>query len=164
VDVEVLTGDITELKVDVVVNAAKPSLLGGSGVDGAIHQAAGPSLLEECRALSGCETGDAVATGAGELPARWVVHTVGPVWEGGGAGEAELLESCYTRSLAEAEGLGARSIAFPAISTGVYGYPKDLAAQVAARAAQAHQGTLERVVLVAFDEATAELYRAALAR
>ncbi len=158
--IEVVRGDITAQDVDAVVNAANSSLLGGGGVDGAIHRAGGPAILAECRRLGGCETGDAKATTAGELPARWVIHTVGPVWRGGGAGEADLLASCHRRSLAVASELGARSVAFPAISCGIYGYPPELAAPVALGAVQGHELDLVRFVL--FGDATYEAFRAAL--
>jgi O-acetyl-ADP-ribose deacetylase (regulator of RNase III) len=157
--------DITTEQVDAIVNAANRSLLGGGGVDGAIHRAAGPELLAACRLLGGCEPGDAKATPGFRLPARWVIHTVGPVWRGGGEGEAELLASCYRRSLEVADEVGARSVAFPAISTGVYRYPPDEAATIAVdtlRAAAAHT-RVELVRLVAFNQATLDLYEERLA-
>ena len=156
---EVVVADITTLAVDAIVNAANESLLGGGGVDGAIHAAAGPGLLAECRRLGGCATGDAKATGGHRLPARWVIHTVGPVWHGGDRGEADLLASCYRRSLTVADDLAAKSIAFPAISTGVYRFPRPQAASIAVDTLGSTPTTVERIVLVAFDEETAQLYR-----
>jgi O-acetyl-ADP-ribose deacetylase (regulator of RNase III) len=157
--IEPWLGDITTLEVDAVVNAANSSLLGGGGVDGAIHRAAGPGLLQECRLLGGCATGDAKLTRGHRLAARWVVHTVGPVWRGGEAGEDAALASCYRRSLEVAAGAGARSIAFPAISTGVLGFPASRAAEIAVRTVSAADpAAWDRVVLVAFDRGTSELY------
>lgn len=157
-DISTWRGDITRLEVDAIVNAANESLLGGGGVDGAIHRAAGPDLLEACRGLGGCPTGEARTTAAFRLPARWVIHTVGPVWRGGNRDEEALLASCYRQSLAEADRVGARSIAFPAISTGVYGFPRERAAEIAVTTLCETPTRVESVTLVAFDAATADLY------
>jgi O-acetyl-ADP-ribose deacetylase (regulator of RNase III) len=162
--VEAVRADITTLGVDAIVNAAKASLMGGGGVDGAIHRAAGPELLEECRTLGGCATGDAKATSGYGLPARWVIHTVGPVWRGGGQGEAEQLASCYRRCLEIADEIGARSVAFPAISTGIYGFPRAQAAEIAVDTLRSTATDVERVLLVAFDDETLALYRRRLER
>jgi len=162
VDIETLRADLTTLAVDAIVNAANRTLLGGGGVDGAIHRAAGPELLEACRALGGCEPGDAKATPGFRLPARWVIHTVGPVWRGGNAGERAVLASCYRRSLEVAADLGAAAVAFPAISTGAYGYPPGEAASVAVETLRSVDTDVERAILVAFDEATLRRYQAIL--
>ncbi len=162
----VMQTDITKLKVDAIVNAAKNSLLGGSGVDGAIHAAAGPKLLAECRKLNGCETGQAKITGGYDLPARYVIHTVGPVWSGGGAHEEELLASCYKSCLALAKEYRLQSIAFPAISTGIYGFPKKEAAQIAIRTILGEQDQFDEdfeVILTAFDKETKQIYEEVLA-
>lgn len=155
---EIVRDDITTLIVDAIVNAANSSLLGGGGVDGAIHRAAGPELLEACRSLAGCDTGDAKITAGFKLPAKWVIHTVGPVWNGGGHGEAELLAACYRNSLTRADEVNAGSIAFPAISTGVYRYPTELAAGVAVRAVLQAETEVARVMFVCFNDATFEAY------
>jgi O-acetyl-ADP-ribose deacetylase (regulator of RNase III) len=164
--IRVHTGDITKLAVDAIVNAANSSLLGGGGVDGAIHRAAGPELLLECRTLNGCKAGDAKLTKGYRLPARYVIHTVGPVWQGGDKGEAELLASCYRRSLELAAAKDCRTVAFPAISTGVYRYPRDEAARIAVGTVSAFIGQNalpETVIFCCFDQETAELYRQAVA-
>jgi len=161
--IEAVRGDITVQAVDAIVNAANSSLLGGGGVDGAIHRAGGPAILEECRLLGGCETGDAKATSGGRLPARHVIHTVGPVWHGGDAGEAELLASCHRRALELAAELGCTSVAFPAISTGVYGYPVELAAPVAVAAVhEALRSPVELVRFVLFGDEAFEAFERAL--
>ena len=157
--IEAAQGDITKEQVDAIVNAANSSLLGGGGVDGAIHRAAGPELLEACRPIGGCPTGDARATPGFRLPAKWVIHAVGPVWQGGGEGEPELLASCYRRVLETAGELGARSVAFPAISTGVYRFPRDLAARIAVETVRSTPTQVDLVRLVAFDEETHDLYQ-----
>lgn len=157
--IEAARGDITREAVDAIVNAANTSLLGGGGVDGAIHRAAGSELLEACRQLGGCPTGDARATPGFRLPARWVIHAVGPVWRGGGRGEPDQLASCYRRSLEIGGELGARSVAFPAISTGVYGFPSEQAARIAVETVRSARTTVELVRLVAFDDHTYGLYR-----
>ncbi|SDX20260.1 O-acetyl-ADP-ribose deacetylase (regulator of RNase III), contains Macro domain [Amycolatopsis xylanica] len=163
--IEVVRGDITREQVDCVVTAANESLLGGGGVDGAIHRAAGPRLAEAGGAISPCEPGDAMATPAFDLnaPIKHVIHTVGPIWEGGAFGEAEVLASCYRRSLAVADELGVRSIAFPAIATGVYGFPADQAARIALDTLRSTPTAVELIRLVAFDESTRDLLSAAAA-
>ena len=159
--IEFVVGDITAQHVDAIVNAANSGLAGGGGVDGAIHRAGGPSILEECRSLGGCPPGDAKATRAGELPARFVIHAVGPIWSGGDSGERELLASCHRRAVELADELGCRTIAFPAISTGAYAYPAELAAPAAVAATrealEAHPGVqLARFVLA--DERMRTIY------
>jgi len=156
--ISILQADITQLDVDAVVNAANSSLLGGGGVDGAIHRAAGPELLAACRALGGCPTGEARITPGFRLPARWVIHTVGPVWRGGGENEAILLRACYENSFALARQYRLGSIAFPAISTGVYGYPKRAAAQIALASMRAARGDFDQIIACCFSAADVERY------
>ena len=156
--IEVVEGDITRLDVDAIVNAANSSLLGGGGVDGAIHRAAGPELVMECRMLNGCETGQAKITGGHRLKARHIIHTVGPVWHDGKQGESKLLADCYRNSLALGVVHGLHSIAFPAISTGIYGYPKQEAAEIAVHEVRMI-GMIERVIFCCFDKETADIYR-----
>jgi len=161
----VVEGDITEQKVEAIVNAANTSLLGGGGVDGAIHRAAGPELLAECRTLHGCPTGDAKLTGGYRLPARWVIHTVGPVWRGGHDFEDELLANCYRRSHEVATEKRVRSVAFPAISTGIYGFPLERATRIAVREVRAFLETnpaIEKILFVCFDRHTRDCYQRVL--
>ncbi len=163
--IKVVQGDITVQKVDAIVNAANSSLLGGGGVDGAIHDAAGPGLLAECRTLHGCSTGEAKITGGHRLPARWVIHTVGPIWKDGRHSEDELLAACYRNSLALARDIGIRTIAFPAISTGAYGFPVERACLIALREIRQFleaNPLPEHVRIVCFDRRTADIYRDAL--
>ncbi len=164
--IEIILGDITKQSVDAIVNAANCSLLGGGGVDGAIHRAAGPALLEECRGLHGCETGKAKITGGYKLPAKYVIHTPGPVWHGGGRGEEALLRSCYRSCLELAAENGCKTVDFPSISTGVYHFPLEKAAPIAIGTIAAflkEHGEIERVRMVCFDERTAGYYEKALA-
>lgn len=163
--IEVIQGDITKQQVDAIVNAANRTLLGGGGVDGAIHRAAGPELLEECRTLNGCETGQAKITGGYELPAKHVIHTVGPVWHGGSSNEDELLANCYRNSLELAEQHDLKTIAFPSISTGAYGFPMERAAKIAVREIKQHLeagSQLEQVILVCFGERAYDIHRSAV--
>jgi O-acetyl-ADP-ribose deacetylase len=161
-NIELIVGDITRVKADAIVNAANSSLLGGGGVDGAIHRAAGPGLLEECRHLNGCITGEAKITGGYLLDARFVIHTVGPVWRGGGNNESSLLDACYVNSLKLAAAHGLKTIAFPNISTGVYGFPKQAAAEIAVSAVMkwlADHPETEKVFFVLFDAENAGIYK-----
>ena len=157
--IEIRVGDITKLEVDAIVTAANSSLLGGGGVDGAIHRAAGVSLMQACRTLGGCPTGEARLTAGFALPADWVIHAVGPIWSGGASGEPALLEGCYRSSFELALGKDVRSIAFPAISTGVYGYPKQAAAEIAVTVMHEYEPEFETIIACCFSEADAAVYR-----
>lgn len=156
--IEIVHADITTLKVDAIVNAANQSLLGGGGVDGAIHRAAGPELLEACKLLNGCKTGQAKITSGFNLPAKYVIHTVGPVWQGGQANEPELLASCYQQCFALAKQYELQSIAFPGISTGVYGFPKSDACYIALENMIEHSAEFEKIIACCFSEADQQLY------
>lgn len=165
-NVELVLADITKQETDAIVNAANSSLLGGGGVDGAIHRAAGPELLKECRGLGGCPTGQAKLTRGYRLPAKFIIHTVGPIWRGGEVGEAELLRDCYKNSLNLAEKNGVRTIAFPSISTGAYGFPVDRAAKIAISAVRCHltrSNKIEKVVFVCFSQSDYDTYAKVLA-
>ncbi len=157
--IEVVEGDITKLQVDAIVNAANESLLGGGGVDGAIHRAAGPELLEACRKLKGCPTGQAKTTPGFRLPAKWVIHAVGPRWRGGNRGEAQLLESAYRSAFEEALRHNVKTIAFPAISTGAYGFPKEQAARIALKVMREYEPHFERIIACCYSKEDAEIYR-----
>jgi len=161
---EAVLGDITQEHVDAIVNAANSSLLGGGGVDGAIHRAAGPALVEACRALGGCPEGDARVTPGFDLPATWIIHAVGPRWRGGRSGEPEVLAACYRNSLARADEVGATTVSFPAISTGIFGYPLGEATDVAVATVRSTPTSVEHVRFVCFDRTTFEAYRARLER
>jgi len=159
---EIVEGDITKQKVDAIVNAANPTLLGGGGVDGAIHRAAGPELLEECKKIGGCPTGEARVTKGYRLPAKWVIHTVGPVWRGGNANEDELLASCYRNSLKAAKEIGAKTVAFPSISTGAYGFPMERASEIALKETAKfleNDDFIEKVIFVCFGEKAFSIYK-----
>jgi O-acetyl-ADP-ribose deacetylase (regulator of RNase III) len=165
--ITLMQGDITKIACEAIVNAANSSLLGGGGVDGAIHRAGGPKIAEECRLLHGCKTGQAKITGAGNLPCKYIIHTVGPVWRGGTSGEPELLKSCYMQSLALAVSHGIKTIAFPNISTGIYGYPKDAAAAVAIQTVRdfiQKNDALEEIIFCCFDGENYGLYQSLLNR
>ncbi|MGG7470074.1 O-acetyl-ADP-ribose deacetylase [Chryseobacterium arthrosphaerae] len=163
-EIELIQGDITKIHVDAVVNAANSSLLGGGGVDGAIHRAGGMKILEECRAIRNrqgkCNTGEAVVTTAGNLPAKYVIHTVGPVWNGDEERGSKLLSDCYVNSLALADGLGIRTIAFPNISTGIYKFPKEIAGRIAVDEVRKFQAvSIEKVIFLCFDDENVEIYK-----